>query len=462
MTNHSGLTMKAANELQSRYGKNEISSKNKGKLKKHIMHIISEPIYLLLSCSAIIYFVLGEPADGAIMMAFVIFVIGIDVFQDTRTGNALKKLREITTPKIRVIRDGVEQMIPGVDLVPGDLMLLNEGVKIPADGYLLSAVGLCIDESILTGESVGVWKCTREDEYLNSELISEIVTTPTKSSVTGEYFKRDYCYTGTFVILGTGTVVVDKIGNHTEYGKIADKITDSTMENSLLQRQMKRLAAQCTHIAAILFVLVSLATFMNLSDYVLSERIIHSLLAGVVLALSMVPGEFPVILSVFLSMGALRLAKKKALIRRLPAVETLGAVSVLCMDKTGTITQNKMQVSKCYIADRQEGRFCRIMALACKPGTYDPVEKAMLEYGAQLCSSCKAQAEGLVACNITRSQQEIIKEYAFTNELKAMGQVWKEKSSIIIAAKGSPETILSLCYLSKDQESEANKKIMEF
>ncbi|MHB8130041.1 MAG: cation-translocating P-type ATPase [Mobilitalea sp.] len=461
MTQHLGLTMKEAKERQDQYGKNEISTKNKGKILRKIMLIFSEPIYLLLSCASIIYFILGEPVDGAIMIAFVIFVIGIDVFQDTRTGNALRKLKEISTPKIKVIREGMELLIPGEDLVPGDYMMLCEGVKIPADGYLISETGLCIDESILTGESLGIWKYARDNSSVSQSEYNDIKR---YNKITGsnEYFKRDYCYTGTFVILGSGIVVVEKTGNYTEYGKIAEKIAKAPMENSLLQRQMKKLAKHCTYLAMALFVLVSLATFLNLSEYVISERIIHSILAGVVLALSMIPGEFPVILSVFLSMGALRLAKKKALIRHLPAVETLGAVSVLCMDKTGTITQNKMQVSDCFIVNRQEGKFCRIMALACKVGTYDPVEKAMLEYGEQLCIQCQTQVEEIMACSITNSKPILLKEYAFTNELKAMGQVWQEREKVVIAAKGSPETILSLCFLSTQQEHDVNIKIKQF
>lgn len=445
----SGLTIKQVKELQSRYGRNEISSKNKGNLRKKIIKILSEPIYLLLSISAIIYFILGEPADGAIMIGFVLFVIGIDVLQDARTGNTLKKLKEISTPKITVIREGNEVMISGTELVPGDVMLISEGVKIPADGALISSVGLCIDESILTGESEGVWK--------------QAVNKGKPQSEEGkEYFRKDYCYTGTLVILGRGTVIVEKIGNATEYGKIADKIAKAPVEITLLQKQLKKLAKQCTYFAAILFILVGFVTFFNLSEFPLNKRWTESLLAGVVLALSMIPGEFPVIQSVFLSMGALRLAKQKALIRRLPAVETLGAVSVLCLDKTGTITQNKMTVQEFWTPDQQEDLFCRTISMACKAGTYDPMEKAMLEYGERLCSKCRRKTErALLACNITNNNSVLVKDYAFTNERKAMGQVWQEAGNFIIAAKGSPETILSLCLLPKEQESLINSKISE-
>lgn len=433
MENHTGLTMKKAKELQLEYGKNELSIENKGRIRKLIWHILVEPIYLLLISCAVIYFALGEQTEGAIMMAFVLFVIGIDVVLDTRTGNALKKLKELTTPKVRVIREGEECLLPKEDLVPGDLMLLHEGVKIPADGKVLSSNGLCIDESILTGESVGQYKRIGET-----------------------------CHAGTFVILGSGSVEIVRIGNQTQYGEIAVKTATMEQGNSHLQQQMKELAKRCSMIAAILFVIVSGVTFLNLSDYVLSERIIHSALAGVVLALSMVPGEFPVVLSVFLSMGALRMTKKKALIRRLPAVEMLGAITVLCMDKTGTITQNKLQVAEAFQITHSEKGFCKMIALACKYGTYDPVEKAMLDYKEQLCKECKAQEQELAACEISDGDYIFLKEYPFTNENKAMGQVYKNSFGYLIVAKGSPESILAQCYLSKDQEKLVQRKISEF
>jgi Ca2+-transporting ATPase len=453
MTDYYGLTTDEVKKRKEIYGYNEIRTKRKKRILRQVRHILSEPIYLLLSCSSAIYFLLGERTEGGVMIAFVIFVIGIDVFQEVRTGIALKKLKEITTPEVTVIRDGIVMQIPGRELVPGDLMFIAEGVKIPADGYLLRANGLCIDESILTGEAESVWKNARVN-------INEIESN--ENYVHNEYFKRDYCYTGTFVIVGTGTVLVERTGNHTEYGKIADSILKAPETNTVLQIQMKKLAKQCSVFAAILFLLVGFFTFFNLSGHGLMERIIHSMLAGVVLALSMIPGEFPVILSVFLSMGALRLAKKKALIRHLPSVETLGLVSVLCMDKTGTITQNKMQVSDCFINKYQKGKFCRTMALAHKEGTYDPVEKAIMEYGEYLCSQCRLQSDEVKACSIAKRNSLLIKEYPFTNELRAMGQVWMEGESYTIAAKGSPETILSLCYLTNEQDIEVKERLNNF
>lgn len=430
MQNRSGLTMNEVKKRQLYYGKNVIQKKKKTNVMKYLIHIMKEPIYVLLTCSALIYFLLGEQTDGLIMIAFVIFVIGIDIFQDARTGNALKKLKEFTTPRIRVIREGKEATISSEELVPGDLLLLSEGIRIPADCSLISSEGLCVDESILTGETAGIWKSSGE-----------------------------ICYTGTFVLLGNGTALIEKIGDDTVYGMIAEKIAEAPMEVSLLQKQMKILAKQCTYFAGVLFILVSVITYFNLSDYAVQDRFIQSLLAGVVLALSMIPGEFPVILSVFLSMGALRLSKHHALVRRLSSVETLGAVSVICLDKTGTITQNRMKVEKCVQSDRTEGKFCHVVSLSCKQGTLDPVEKALMEYGNQLCEECKSHANELIACDLSHKKRELVKEYAFTNELKAMGQVWQEKEMFTLAAKGSPETILSLCYLNDERETGIRERL---
>ena len=447
MTKQKGLTLKEAKELQIIYGRNEIKDNKKGKLRKKIFHIFSEPIYLLLSCASVIYFLLGEQTEGAIMIAFVLFVIGIDVLQETRAGNTLKKLRELSAPKVKVIREEKEMMVNSVDLVPGDVMLISEGVKIPADGYLISASGLCMDESILTGEAQTVWKKARSENTKNDFE---------------EYYRNDYCYTGSMVTLGNGTVIVDKIGNETEYGKIADNVLKASEEETLLQKQMCKLAKQCTYIAAVLFILVSSITFLNLSHYELAKRLIQSMLAGVVLALSMVPGEFPVIQSVFLTMGALRLAKKKALIKRLPSVETLGAISVFCVDKTGTITQNKMEVKEFWHLDGRKDLLCRAMTLACKSQAYDPMEMAMIDFCDCLDCCEKQITPGILkACSFMNIKPKLVKEYVFTNEWKAMGQVWNLKEEHMIAAKGCPETILSLCELSKEEEIIINSKVSE-
>ena len=456
MTDQTGLTMKEVKEQEKKFGKNVIDLKGRRRILENLYKVCSEPIYLLLIISAFIYFVLGETGDGLVMISFVVFVIGIDLFQEIRTGNVLKKLKDITSPRVEVIREGEKKLILKEELVPGDLVLLKEGVKVPADGYLVSCSGLSMDESIITGEAIPVLKKAIEES--KKEYIKGLD-------------QRSYCYSGTMVCLGAGRMVVDRIGNNTEYGKIAEKLNTMDKMNSLLQYQLRKLAKQCSYFAFVLFLLVGVVTFLNLTAYMMKERLIHSLLAGVVLALSMVPAEFPVILSVYFTMGALRLVKKKALVRRLSSVETLGAVSVLCMDKTGTITQNCMQVREAFIPEVKGDKFCKVLSLACRKETSDAVEKALIIYGEHLCSCCKEQKYNVdkenkdkvvIPCTLKANEYKIVKDYPFSNEMKAMGQLWQKEEHKILAVKGSPEAIIALSNLSDRDRSRMEHKLMEY
>ena len=310
-----GLTTSQAIELQEKYGKNELVPEKKENIFHKILHVISEPMFLLLIVAAMIYFILGEPRDGAIMLVFVVGIISIEVIQEWKTDKTLKALKDLSAPHIKVLRDGEEKVINSTDLVPGDMMYIAEGVKIPADGIVLRASTLCVDESSLTGESEGVWKEITE-KYIN---------------VNNDYWRRDYCYAGTLVTQGTGTILVDKIGPSTEYGKIGKDIATAPVSQTPLQNQTGRLVKLSGGIAAVLFVLVGTVTYFNIPDHIFKSRIIESILSGITLAMAMIPEEFPVILTVFLSMGAWRLAKKQSLVRRLPSVETLGcSFSPLC------------------------------------------------------------------------------------------------------------------------------------
>ena len=219
---------------------------------------------------------------------------------------------------------------------------------------------------------------------------------------------------------------------------------------SPLQKQTGALVKTCTIIAGILFVLVAILTYFNIPDHKLADRLIESILSGITLAMAMIPEEFPVILTVFLSMGAWRLAKKQSLVRKLPSVETLGAVSVLCVDKTGTITMNKMTVQDTWSPNGENEKLTEIMGFACETDAYDPMEKAMLAY----CEKLGITKEYLF-------NRELITEYAFTNELKMMGHVWNCNDGILIAAKGSPERILTICNLSAAEKEQIENKITE-
>ncbi len=431
--NFTGLSSDEAKKMQDKYGKNELTLQKKESFIKKVFNIIREPMFLLLIVAAVIYFILGEPRDGAIMLIFVIGIISIDVIQEWKTDKTLNALKDLSAPHVKVIRDGHETVIASADLVPGDLMMIQEGVKIPADGIIVKCNDLCVDESSLTGEAEGVWKVTSDNV-----------------SSTNDYWRKDYCYAGTLVTQGTAVVLVDKIGTNTEYGKIGANVASAPNEDTPLQKQTSDLVKVSSGIAAILFVLVGVITYFNIPDHAFKDRIIESILSGITLAMAMIPEEFPVILIVFLSMGAWRLAKKQSLVRKLPSVETLGAVSVLCVDKTGTITMNQMTVQNTWAINEDTHSLIETMGLGCETDAYDPMEKAMLSY----CESNGISKEYLF-------NGELIAEYAFTNELKMMGHVWRRNGEIIIAAKGSPERILTVCDISDKNRDIAEQKITE-
>ena len=429
-----GLTDEQAKMLQEQFGKNELADKKKQSFFMKVLHIISEPMFLLLIIAAVIYFILGETRDGAIMLFFVLGIISIDVIQEWKTDRTLDALKDLTAPRSKVIRNGKEQMIPSADIVPGDLMIISEGGKIPADGEIIRENDLCVDESLLTGEAEGVWK----------------TASGSKSGNSAEYWRKDYCYAGTMVIQGSAIIHVKKIGAETEYGKIGANVASVAESPTLLQKQIRQLVKFSAGIAAVLLISVGIITYFNIPDHIFKDRIIESILAGITLAMAMIPEEFPVILTVFLSMGAWRLAKKHSLVRKLPSVETLGAVSVLCVDKTGTITMNQMTVRETWAIDGNVSAFCELIGLACEEETYDQMEKAMLLHCENL--------------GITRSHLfggRLITEYPFTNGLKMMGHVWNHDGEIIIAAKGSPESILKICSMSGMECSRSEEKMAE-
>ncbi len=444
MTNPKGLTTNQVNELQKQYGKNELVLEQKNSLFQMICHAVYEPIFLLLITSSVIYFFLGEAGEGLIMLMFVIGIICLDVLQEWKTDKTLSELKNLSQPLIQVIRNGVTNAVASIELVPGDIILVEEGSKIPADGFVITSHDFCLDESLLTGESEGVWKTPTEIDTTRKTQGLGFLTIATIENP-----REDYCYAGTLVTQGNATIVIDRTGLETAYGQIGARIAKAPNKLTPLQLQMKNLTKTCTGIAVILFVLVGSITFFHLPEYNWSNRIIQSLLAGVVLSLSMIPAEFPVILTVFLSMGALRLTKKHALIRKLPAVETLGAVSVICVDKTGTITKNQMTVTNVWKNKCEEEYLARIAGMACDMIPYDPMEKAILQY----CSNHGLKQEDIF-------NGKFLKGYPFTQECKTMAHVWDTEGDILIAAKGSPEWLLEYTDLSQHQRHQVEEEVL--
>jgi len=424
-----GLTSEQVAARREEFGRNELTPEKKKSLPRKILGVLSEPMFLLLLAAALVYFLLGEVRDGAIMLVFVVAIIGIETFQEWRTDKTLAALKNLSAPTVTVIRDGAEQQIGSVELVPGDLMILTEGVKIPADGQILVCSDLCVDESSLTGESVGVWKTPLSEEPGDAS----------GDAPGEEHWRRDHCYAGTLVTQGSARVLVTAIGAQTEYGKIGVHIAEAPERPTPLEKQVAKVVRISVIIAVVFCLLAVAVTWFNLGALAPQTRLTNSILAGITLAMAMIPEEFPVVLAVFLSMGAWRLARKHSLIRRLPAMETLGAISVLCVDKTGTITQNRMTVRQSWTPSGDDALLDETMGLACETQTYDPMERAMLRH----CEESGITVEHLFESETSR----FISEYAFTDELKMMGHVWEHEGELIIAAKGSPESILPLCGL---------------
>ena len=413
-----GLTEEQVRNLQEKHGKNELVLEKKNTFLKKVISIFLEPMFLLLFFTAMIYFLLGEPRDGIIMLVFVTFMSSINLFQEWKTDKTLEALKDLSSPRVTVIRNSSVEEIDSKELTVEDLVIIEEGEKITADGEVIEVLGFGVDESTLTGEVEVVWKKTDLD---GEEKES--------------HWLKNLCYAGTMATQGSALMRVTSIGLSTEYGKIGIDIASSPQQPTPLEKQTKYLIKVCAFIGIGMFVLVFLITLQH------TNNITNSILSGITLAMAMIPEEFPVILTVFLAMGAWRLAKKNCLIRRMPSVETLGAVSVLCVDKTGTLTQNKMTVQETFqLSKFSEKEMVYWAGLGCETEPYDPMEKAILEY-VKLKDISKEEL----------FKNELVHDYPFTSEIKMMGHIWKINDSISLAAKGSPESILPLCDLSDNE-----------
>lgn len=414
-----GLSTKEALELQGKYGLNELSKAKKSNPFIKFLGVFKEPMFLLLVGAAALYFILGEPREGLVMLVFVMFVATITFLQEWKTERTMNALKDLTSPQVYVLRDNEKKLIKSSELVPGDIIYLTEGERIPADCEVLEVSNFSVDESILTGESEPVFK---NDIYFSEE--------------NDGHWKNYRLYAGTLTIFGKCTARVIFTGYNTEYGKIGKAISEAKEELTPLQKKIGQLVKSLALAGAILCVLVIACS------YFYSANILKSILAGITLAMAIIPEEFPVVLTVFLSLGAFRLAKKNTLMRRISAVETLGSATVLCVDKTGTITQNKMAVKSVYdnktligVKDFKAVSLSELFILSCEENPYDPMEKAIVEAAAANTDIAKLY------------NYELVKKFAFDSKTKRMGNIYNIDSKYFLAAKGSPETILPLCNL---------------
>lgn len=428
-----GLNSNQVIDSRKKHGANQLEATKKDNLLTKVIHLFKEPMFLLLAITATIYFALGSISDGAIMLVFVVFVSGIDIFQEWRTEKALQALKTLSSLNTKAVRNNKVVEISSDDLVVGDIVILDEGDKIPADGDILECYSFGVDESSLTGES-------------------EIVFKTSKDIDDNDHWKKNMCYAGTSVTSGGAVIKITSVGFSTEYGKIGAALNSIVRAKTPLEKQVRKLITICAYISMLLCTAVIVVDLLNNpNNYVdWAERITHSVLAGITVAMATIPEELPVVLTVFLAMGAWGLVKRNTLVKSIPTVEALGAVSVLCVDKTGTLTANEMSIQEIYVdEDSTEEEVLEISALACKEDSYDPMEKAILTCGFEKCLDKNSLFD-----------HELVHEYPFLTEFKMVGRIWNFGDSSLLCVKGAYENVLPLCNLEDGRKKKIEKKIL--
>ncbi|MDR0181974.1 cation-translocating P-type ATPase [Lysobacter arvi] len=407
-----GLSSAQAAARLRRDGPNALPAPHRRSLLRIALRVVAEPMVLLLVLASTVYFALGDAGEAAMLAGSVVVVIGMTLYQEQRAEHALEALRQLGSPRAHVVRDGVPRVIAARDVVVGDAILLDEGDRVPADASLIDGVALQADESLLTGESAPVDK------------------EPGGATM----------HAHTLVVRGHGRAVVTAIGADTAVGRIGASLRELRPEPTQLQRQMRGVV--------LLFALLGLASclFMTIVYGMTRGDWPGAVLAGITLAIANIPEEFPVVLTVFLAAGAWRLAQQHALVRRSAAIETLGAVTVLCTDKTGTLTRNRMAVATLVpgtsaSAGGAKDALLRLAALACPAVSHDPMDLALKEATAQMDDAVLPH----------------VHEYPLSRALHVTGHVWTLGSDErLLACKGAPEAVATLCRLSGAERQSAH------
>jgi len=439
-----GVTQKEASAKLQKEGYNELPSSKPKSIFKIAFGVVKEPMFLLLVACGTLYLILGDIQEGLMLLSFVFVVMGIEFYQEKKTEKALNALKDLASPRALVIRDGETIRIPGKEVVTGDIVVLQEGDRVPADAIVLNSTNLLADESLLTGESVPVRK--REWGEGESMFIPGGDDIPV-------------VYSGSMIVQGNGLVKVTATALNTEIGKIGKALESVKEESTRLKREMGTLVKRLTVIGILLCVMIIVIYTLTRGD------LLKGFLAGITLAMAMLPEEFPVVLTIFLALGAWRMSKKSVLTRKPAAIETLGSATVLCTDKTGTITHNKMTVTRLFngtdfssivSGDTFPEPFHKIIEygiLSSQANPFDPMEKAIINIGDKfLQNSEHIHADWIME-----------KEYPLSKDLLAMSRVFSNTGSKekVIAVKGAPEAIFDLCHLKNETISWYEKAVAE-
>ena len=430
-----GLSQAEAQARLRAEGANELPASGQRNLPGIALEVVREPMFLLLVAAGTIYLLLGDVSNALMLLGFVCVVMGITIYQEYKTERVLEALRDLTSPRAQVVRDGIEQRIAGCEVVRGDMLILAEGDRIPADAVLISCNDFAADESLLTGESVAVRKIAQPD---TSELAP-----PGGDDL-------PFVYSGTLVVQGRGMARVLATGMHSEIGKIGKALQVLTIEATPLQKEISNLVRKLAIIGVLLSLLLMVIYSLTRGDW------LHGLLSGITLAMSILPEEYPVVLTVFMAMGAWRISRHRVLTRRVPTVEALGSATVLCVDKTGTLTLNRMAVQQLvagnasFMAEAAPTplpeafhELVEFAILASETTPFDPMEKAIHALGAR----------HLAATEHIHRDWVLAHEYALSPQLLAHSHVWRarDRDEHVVASKGAPEVVADLCHLDPAQ-----------
>lgn len=423
-----GLSDAQAEQNLKRDGPNELPVSKPRGLLRLAREVASEPMFLLLVACGAIYMALGNRQEALMLLGFVFVIMGISFVQQRRSEQSLQALRELASPRALALRNGKPTHIPARELVVGDMVLLAEGDRVPADVQLMEVSDFAVDESLLTGESVPLVK---------------VSSAPNTDSA------QAYC--GTLVTRGTARGCVVATGERSALGRIGQSLAGIPVDATPIQQEIRWVVKRVALVSLALAAALAIAYGFALGDW------LHGLLAGLTLAMAILPEELPVVLTLFLSLGAWRLAREKVLARSIPAVELLGATTVLCVDKTGTLTANRMTVRRLWstqasydsvqagagpLPDALHG-VLEYAVLASHRRAFDPMETAIGQAGQRL----------LAGTEHLHSDWTLVEDYALAPEMLAMSRVWQSpgKTERLIAAKGAPEAIAELCHLDAAQ-----------
>ncbi len=423
-----GLSSADAQRRFARDGPNTLPAARPRNTPAIALEVLREPMFLLLVGGAAVYLLLGDVREALVLAASVVVVMSLTIYQERKTERALEALRDLSSPRAQVVRDGVEQRIAGAQTVRGDLLILSEGDRVPADARLLAAHDLFVDESLLTGESLPV-----EKQVLPSAPDA----------------REGRVFSGTLVVKGRGRAEVFATGRHTEMGRIGVSLAGIETGNTALQAETGRVVRIVATVAVALCLVLAVSYALLRNDW------LAGILAGLTLAMAILPEEFPLVLTVFLALGAWRIGRQGVLTRRIPAVEMLGATTVLCVDKTGTLTENRMRVAEVFDnglwhpPDAQSAALLDAAALACEIDPFDPMERAILQAGEGVARSAAA----------IRREWRLAADYPLQAGFLAICHGWRSPLGAgRVAIKGAPETVLPLCGLDAGSRDAATEQ----